>query len=351
MAGRKQLRIAGQRIPLGESRTLLLKFSESYVGAPVSVPIQVLRAKKAGPRVLLAGCVHGDELNGMGIVREILYDQPPKLIRGTLICVPVINIYGLEHHMRYMPDRRDLNRAFPGAQNGSLTSRFAHKIWNEVVSQSDYLLDFHSAAIRRTNYPNIRADLSHPETRAIARAFGCELIVDGKGPEGSLRRSATKAGIPAIILEAGEAWKIEPSVVEVGVRGALNVLKHLGMVRGKMVQPRYQTQIKRTIWVRAEKGGTLGFHVNPGDIVDNEQMVATNYNIFGDERRQITAPTDGIILGMSTMPVVKPGDPIFHIAVLSKATTRRLRAKVQEASSRDLFSRVQSDLATSVHDV
>lgn len=349
MAKRKSFRIAGQRVLQGESRTLALKFSESYLGSPATVPIHVMRAKKPGPRVLLTGCVHGDELNGLGIIRDLLYDQPPKLVRGTLICVPVVNVYGLEHHTRYLPDRRDLNRDFPGTDKGSISSRLAYVIFNEVVRQCDLMIDFHSAAVRRTNYPNVRADLSNPAVRALARSFGCELIVNGKGPVGSLRRSATAAGVPCVILEAGEVWKIESSVVEVGVRGVMNVLKNLEMVRGKVVLPRYQTRISRTTWVRAERGGTLSFAVNPGDIVEKGQVLATNYNIFGDERSQLLAPSDGVVLGMTTMPVVKPGDAAFHIAMLSRSTLNRIRKKVEEGSSRDLFKRVQTDLATNVH--
>ncbi|MBX3177153.1 MAG: succinylglutamate desuccinylase/aspartoacylase family protein [Candidatus Hydrogenedentes bacterium] len=351
MTRRRAFVIAGQRVPLGESRTISLKFSESYLGSPAVVPIHVIRAKKPGPRLLLTGCVHGDELNGMGIIRELLYDQPPKLMCGSLVCIPVVNVYGLEHHTRYLPDRRDLNRDFPGAERGSISSRLAHVIFNKVVRQCDLLVDFHSAAVRRTNYPNIRADLTVPKVRALARSFGCELIVNGKGPVGSLRRAATAAGIPCIILEAGEVWKIESSVVEVGVRGVMNVLKNLGMVRGKVTPPRYQTRVDRTTWVRAERGGTLSFHVNPGDLVEKGQLLASNYNIFGDERNQLVSPGDGIILGMTTMPVVKPGDAAFHIALISRSRLLRIRKKIQESSSRDLFNRVHADLATNVHQV
>jgi len=346
---RKKFTIADQRVTQGESRTLTLKFSESYLGSAVSIPIHVLRARKPGPRLLLTGCVHGDELNGMGIIRELLYDQPPRLVRGSLICIPVVNVYGLEHHTRYLPDRRDLNRDFPGTPSGSLSSRLAYTIFNKVVRECDLLIDFHSAAVRRTNYPNVRADLTQPATRALARSFGCELIVNGKGPVGSLRRATLAAGIPSIILEAGEVWKIEPGVVNVGIRGVMNVLKSLEMVRGNVTPPRYQTRISRTTWVRAERGGTLSFNVNPGDLVEKGQLLATNCNIFGDERRKIMSPGDGIILGMTTMPVVKPGDAIFHVAMLSRSTLQRIRKKLAAGSNQDLFKRIQTDLATNVH--
>ena len=349
MSPRKSFVIAGQRIRLGESRTIEVKFSESYLGSSVTMPIRVIRAKKAGPTLLLTATIHGDELNGMGILRELLYGSPPKLICGSLVCVPVVNVYGLENHTRYLPDRRDLNRCFPGATVGSTSSRLAAHVFNEVVKHCDYCIDFHTAAIRRTNYPNIRADLSNPGVRMLARAFGCELLVDGKGPEGSLRRTATEAGVPTIILEAGEIWKVESTVVQLGVRGVLNVLKTLGMVRGTALPPRFQTKIRKSIWVRAQRGGSLGFNANPGELVAKDQPLATNYSIFGAEWNQLLSPTDGIVLGMTTMPVVKPGDPVYHIACVSRATYNRIKKRIDEGSSRTIFDRIQHDLATNVH--
>jgi len=346
---KKGLSIAGQRVPLGQTRSVALRFSETYLGSPVHVPVQVIRAKKSGPRVLLTGCVHGDELNGLGVIRELLYGDPPKLLNGTLVCVPVVNVYGMEHHTRYMPDRRDLNRAFPGSNSGSLTSRLAEAFFSEVVRQCDYSIDFHSAAVRRTNYPNVRADLRNADCRMLARNFGCELIIDSRGPQGSLRRAATAAGVPSIILEAGEVWKIEPGVVQVGLAGVYNVLKALGMVRGSPKVPRFQTKVRRTVWVRAERGGSLGFGASVGELVKTGQVLAANYNIFGRERSQILSPCDGIVLGMTTMPVVKPGDPVYHIAQLGRTTFQRVKKAIEESPSKYLFSRVHDDLATNIH--
>ncbi len=339
--------MAGYRIRRGEVRDIHLEFSESYLGRTVSIPIRVIRAKTRGPRIFITGALHGDELTGIGIIRELLYDQPPAISKGTLICVPVVNIYGLEHHSRYLPDRRDLNRCFPGSPNGSMSSRLAHAVFKEVVSQCDYGIDFHSAAIQRINYPNVRADLSNPEVKKLAKAFGCELIVDSKGPEGSLRRTAVKEGISTIILEAGEVWRFETSVVEIGVRGCMNVLKHMGMMEGETEKPPYQITIKKTTWVRSDRGGFLTFHAKPGDFVYKGQYLATNFNIFGYERNLLISPVFGIVLGMTTMPAVQPGEPVYHIAILSERLYRRYTKQAEVYSNNEYFSWIDDSIVTS----
>lgn len=345
---RPSLIIGGERIPLGTTRDINLKFSESYLGAPVTLPLRVIRARKHGPCVFLTGSIHGDELNGMGIIRELLYDQPPPLRRGTLICIPVVNLYGLEHNRRYMPDRRDLNRCFPGLESGSPTSRLAHALFHEVVKQCDYGIDFHSAAVRRTNYPNVRASLSNTRVRALAQAFGAELLLDAKGPDGSLRRTAVRHGVPTIVVEAGEVWKIEPGVVDFGIRGCLNVFKWLGMLEGAPEQPLFQVTLKKTTWVRADRGGILGFHAKPGELVEEGALIATNYNIFGKERRTMHAPVSGIVLGMATMPAVKPGEPVYHLAELSRRNFRNIARAMERLPQEELYHRIQDDLATNI---
>lgn len=347
MAARPLL-IGGERIRPGETRELHLRFGATYLGTPVSIPVIAMRARKAGPCVFIMGVLHGDELNGIGIVRELLYDQPPKLLKGALIVIPVANIQGLERHSRYMPDRRDLNRSFPGSPKGSITSRLAHAIFTEIVEKCDYGIDFHSAALRRTNYPNVRADLKDPGTRKLARAFGAELIVNSKGPRGSLRRSAVEAGVPTIILEAGEVWKIEPGVVEIGVRGCLNVLRHLGMIAGGPEPPSLQITIDKTAWVRSELGGLLAFHAMPGQLVRQNECLATLFNIFGREQTSIIAPDNGMVLGMTTMPMVNPGGPVYHIAVLSAKEFDRVTDNMAARSGSNPYSRIQSDLATNI---
>ncbi|MBI1388192.1 MAG: succinate dehydrogenase [bacterium] len=348
MTRRRPISIARETIHLGETRDLHLEFSESYLGRTVSIPISVIRGPKEGPRIFLSGAIHGDELTGIGIIRDLLFDRPPELLKGTLICAPVVNIYGLEHHSRYLPDRRDLNRCFPGQPDGSLTSRLARVIHDEIVMQCDYGIDFHSAAVRRTNFPNVRADMTKPEVKRLARAFGCELIVNSKGPDGSMRRTAVSSGVPTIILEAGEVWKIEPAVVEIGVRGCMNVLKAFGMIEGEPEPPAFSITIDQTTWVRAERGGFLTFHAKPGDLVYQGQFLATNYSIFGRERNLLTSPAYGIILGMTTMPAVQPGEPVYHIATLSERTFNRIRRKLDSAPAESPIQRIRESMSSRV---
>lgn len=343
----KPLVIAGVRIEPDGSYDLHLEYSESYTGVSVSIPIKVIRAPKDGPCVFLTGLVHGDELNGLGIIQEVLFERTLQLSRGTLIAIPVVNIYGLEMHSRYLPDRRDLNRSFPGTAKGSLTSRLAQLIYKSIICHCDYGIDFHTAAVRRTNYPNIRADLHSPKVLELAKAFGCELIVHSSGYPGSLRRVAVRRGIPTIVLEAGEVWKIEPGIVEMGVRGTLNVLKYLRMVPGRRSTPVYQTLIHKSRWIRAERGGVLRFHVQAGDLVRAGQTLATNIGILGQKFNRIESPSDGVILGMTTMPAVKPGDPIFHLAI-PEESLGLIQKRINRRKKGALHSRIHEELATNV---
>jgi hypothetical protein len=347
MSQRKGLVIGETRIRPGESRSIRLQVSESYAGELVFLPVHVVRARRPGPTLFLTAAIHGDEVNGTGIIHQLLWSEGLELKCGTLIAVPVVNVFGFEHHNRYMPDRRDLNRSFPGSPDGSLASRFAHVIMREIVAHCDCGIDLHSASIRRTNYPNVRADLNLPAVRKIAESFGCELIVDGKGPAGAFRRSACEKGCPTIVLEAGEVAKIEPGVMEIGLRGVKNVLIDLGMLEGEIERPPYQTKVRKTVWVRAQLGGLLRFHVAPGDLVERGQPLASNDSIFGEARSIVIAPVEGIVLGMSTHPAVHPGEPIIHLALPGRrvSTLRRLVERIPAESPE---ARLRDDLATNV---
>lgn len=325
-----------------------LTIAESTSGAHVRLPIFVWRGERDGPTVCVTGAVHGDEINGTGAVRQIARDQPFRVVAGTLVLVPVVNVLGFERHSRYLPDRRDLNRSFPGLQRGSQTGRLARSFFEQVIERCSYCIDLHTAAVRRTNFPNVRADMTDPEVASLARAFGASLIVSGKGPKGSLRQAACAQGCTTIILEAGEVWKVEPSVVEYAIRGIRNCLIFLGMVEGKPIKPPYQIEADSTKWVRAEHGGFLEFHVAPGDIVAANDVIATNTSLLGDENHTVIAPQGGVILGMTTMPSVVPGDPICHIAYARRRTLRKASKIVKALDDDTLHERIRIDLASSV---
>lgn len=331
----------------GECKDIRLKISETYTGNEVFMPVRVIRGEQEGAKVFVTAAIHGDEINGVGIVQELIAGAGPELIAGTLVLVPVVNIFGFESHDRYLPDRRDLNRAFPGMDTGSLAGRFAHTIMEEVVQKCDFGIDLHSAAMQRTNFPNVRANLRNPGCRQLAELFGASLVVNGTGPAGSLRREACRAGVPTIILEAGEPWKVEPSVMAVGVRGIQNVLKGLNMMKGNPLLPKLQITSQRTMWIRAQVGGILRFHVAPGDLVEKNQPIATNYGVLGLQQNILTSPHSGIVLGMATLPTVKPGEPVCHLA-LPRMRFTTLRKQMEKISRTALYRQAAQDLATNI---
>lgn len=337
----------GVTIAPGESRDVKLAISESYSGMTIRIPIHIRRAVEPGPVVFVTAALHGDEINGTGAVRMLVQDEELQLKKGSVILVPVLNLLAFDRHSRYLPDRRDLNRCFPGSKAGSLASRMARTIFDEIVARSDFGIDLHTASVRRTNFPNARADLSNPDARRLAEAFGCEAILNGKGPKGAFRREACRDGCPTVIMEGGEVWKVEPGIVDTAVRGVKNVLKELDMLDGEPDRPDYQVIVERTRWVRAESGGFLQFHVQPGEIVEQGQPLATNTNLLGHEQNTLESPFAGIVLGMTTLPAVSPGEPICHIGQLPADTAptslRKLRRK-DEAFEEQVLDQLASNV-------
>lgn len=337
----------GERVFPGESRDVALAVSESYSGVTLQIPLHVRRGLEDGPVVFITAALHGDEINGTGAVRALLTAPDFQVLRGSVILAPVVNLVGFEQHSRYLPDRRDLNRSFPGSSKGSLASRIARVVFDEIVMRSDFGIDLHTASIRRTNYPNIRGDMTNAAVRGIATAFGCELIVAGRGPRGSLRREATAAGCPTIVIEGGEVWKVEPSIVETSVRGIRNVLCSLSMIDGYLEAPPYQVVIERTKWVRAENGGFLQFHVKPGDVIEKGQPLTTNTDLLGHEISVLTAPFNSVVIGLTTIPAVSPGEPVCHLGELpdSVKPASLLRRREKEDG---LENRLVGELASNV---
>lgn len=307
--------LGGTAVPLGETAEMRLKVAESYTAEPVSVPVTVVRGGP-GPTLFVTATVHGDELNGVGILRGLLNDTDFSGLRGTLIAVPVVNVPGFLNQDRRLPDRRDLNRSFPGRPAGSLTARLADTLFREVIRKSDFGIDLHTAGGERTNYPQVRADLSNPGVTELAQAFGCPLMIDGAGPEGSLRRVAVEAGVPTVVYEAGSPRRLEKPFISVGIAGVLNVLRHLKMMPGEPASPPLRFAIGRTHWVRARAGGILDLKVDLGQPLRRGQSISVNTNPFGRERSHLKAPHAGVVLGLTQLPLVYPGDAICHIARL-----------------------------------
>lgn len=324
-----------QVIGPGEQADVHVTISETYSSSMIRVPIHVRRAKTDGPVLFVTAAIHGDELNGTGAIRELIQEEL-ELSCGSLILVPVLNLLAFDRHSRYTPDRRDLNRSFPGTAGGNMASRMARTLFDQIVGRSDFGIDLHTAAIRRTNYPNVRGDLGDDAVRRIATAFGSEIVLNGKGPTGALRREACQVGCPTIIMEGGEIWKVESDVVANAARGVRNVLRDLGMLGGAPEQAPYQMIVETSKWVRAEKGGFLQFHVQPGEIIVKGQPVATNSNLLGRERCILEAPFDAVVIGMTTLPAGAPGEPICHLGMLpdefDPETLRQLRSRTQSPS-------------------
>jgi predicted deacylase len=337
----------GLTIGPGERSDVFIDVGESYSGATVQIPLHVMRGPEEGPVLFITAALHGDEINGTGVVRALIGEDAPELVRGAVILVPVLNVLAFERHSRYLPDRRDLNRCFPGISKGSLASRMARIIFDEIVRRSDYGVDLHTAAVRRTNYPNVRADLSMPEVSRLARAFGSEFIIDAVGPKGALRREACRAGCPTILLEGGEVWKVEPSILDITLRGIRNVLMHLGLIDGEAVPPPFQKVVRKTKWIRANGAGFLRFHVPPGAVVSKDDAIATNTSLLGRDEEVMCAPFDAAVLGMTTLPAVSPGEPVYHLGRLEKGRRKieRIRAKLPDGHPHE---EVAEDLSSSM---
>lgn len=299
----------------GERVSIDLEVARLYTHAPLSVTAEILHGKLAGPILMVNAAIHGDELNGIEVVRQLLNKVDVNKLKGTLVAIPVVNVFGFIHKSRYLPDRRDLNRSFPGSERGSIAGRIAFQFFNGIAKRCTHIVDLHTAAIHRTNLPQIRADLSNEATYNMAVAFGAPVVVDAALRDGSLRSEAEKVGIPVITYEAGEALRFDPYAINAGVKGVIKVMRHLGMLRKSRRVLAYEPVIARaTRWVRSESDGIFRSHVSLGQRVTKKQIIGSISDPSGTSEILSYAPQGGIIIGQQTLPVVNEGDAIFHIA-------------------------------------
>jgi len=288
-----------------------------YTHTRVTMPVQVIHGREKGPVLLLSAALHGDEINGVEIIRRVLLEKVVRHLRGTLIAVPVVNIYGFINKSRYLPDRRDLNRSFPGSESGSMAARMAHLFLNEIVAKCTHGIDLHTGAIHRENVPQMRALLDDPETERLARSFGLPIILNAGIVEGSLREAVEKTGVTVVVYEAGEALRFDELAIRVGVKGVLSAMRELRMLPGK---PKRSTALvaESSSWVRAPQSGILRSMQPLGARTEKGSLLGVVSDPFGENEEPVYAPSHGIIIGRTTIPLVNEGEALFHVARFSR---------------------------------
>lgn len=319
MPKRLGFKFGGEVIAPGTRKTVDVPVSVLSDHTPVTMSAHIIHGRCAGPTVFVSAGIHGDEVIGVEIVRRLLTMPNLNTLRGTLIAVPIVNAFGFLNQSRYLPDRRDLNRCFPGSNTGSLASRLANLFMTEIVERCDLGIDLHSAAIHRTNLPQVRISEGNKETKRLANIFGAPVVLSSQLRDGSLRGAAKDAGVDVLLYEAGEALRFDEMYVRAGALGILRVLHDQGMVSSKGIAKAKSAPLfcKSSRWVRATQGGLLRTYKSEGDVVEKNDVLAAVSDPFGELEHEIVAPFSGIIVGRAVMPVVNEGDAIYHIAKVS----------------------------------
>lgn len=327
-------------MPPGSRTVIDLPLSVLSDHTAMHMAVKVLHGKKAGPTLFVSAAIHGDEIIGVEIIRRLLEVSALKSLRGTLILVPIVNTYGFVGLSRYLPDRRDLNRCFPGSKNGALAGQLAHKFITEIVKQSDYGIDLHSGAIHRENLPQIRANLSDPIVNEMAKAFGASIVMNSDLRDGSLRESAQELGCNTLLYEAGEALRFDEPSIRIGVKGILNILRHVGMVPKANVKKTEPAIASSSHWLRAPVGGILRPFKALGQPVEENELIAIVSDPLGRVNEELRTRRAGLIIGRSNLPIVNRGDAIFHVACFESLddTENVVTAVEFEADNDPLFN-------------
>lgn len=304
----------GQETAAGRKSRYEVPVSRLPTGSRLSMPVVVINGKHPGPTVWLSGAVHGDELNGVEVVRRVLPHIDQRTLRGAIIAVPVVNVFGFVEQNRYLPDGRDLNRSFPGSTRGSMASQLAALFMKEVVMQCDLGIDLHTASAHRMNIPQIRANLSDSETHDLACAFGARFVIDARLRDGSLRAAATKNGIKVLVYEAGQTQRFDREAIEEGVNGVLRVLDKLGM--GSWDTPKFKTPVESysTRWIRARRSGLMTLDVELGASIEKGAELGRISDAHGNRASRITSTASGHVIAVNQNPLVSQGDALLHIA-------------------------------------
>jgi hypothetical protein len=293
----------------------------------LKMPIEVISGKKDGPTIFICATIHGDEINGIEIVRKLLNLVEAKNICGKLIAIPIVNIFGFNDHSRYLPDRRDLNRCFPGLKNGSLASQLAYKFMQEIVLKSDIGIDIHSGSLHRFNCPQIRVDLSNKSNLDLAKTFNAPIIVNSNLRDGSLRHACAVADIPIIVYEGGEILRFDQNSVAIGLRGIFNVMHKIGMIEKIPDELIFKNKnpvflARGSSWIRAVQSGIFSSDVHLGEKIKKSQIIGSISNPFGDNKIEICSPEDGVVIGKTMMPLINKGDALIHIATQKNSSEK-----------------------------
>ena len=311
---RASFAIGTVRIRPGRARALELPVTRLVTGADISLPVRVVHGREDGPTVWLDAAIHGDEVVGVEVIRQVMGDLNPQTFRGTLIAVPIVNVLGFMNGDRYLPDRRDLNRSFPGSRRGSLASRIAHLFMEEVVSKCSVGIDLHTGSGQRSNLPQIRADLDDPRTKELAVAFGAPVMLHAKTRDGSLRQAAREHGAAVLLYEGGENLRFDRYAIDPAVAGVRRVLGMLGMTAAAEPPDAASVECRSSGWVRARSTGILDLDAALGQRVERGERLGARVDSFGKTLRLVRADRDGIVIGRTEAPLVNSGDALVHLA-------------------------------------
>lgn len=317
MKNNKVIELLGESIQPGESKTIDVEIAKLHTMTKLKIPVIIERSKVDGPTVLLSACLHGDEINGTEIVRQIIRKKINKPKRGTIICIPIINIFGFINQTREFPDKRDLNRVFPGSKNGSLASRFAHFLVTEIIPKVDYAIDFHAGGASRFNAPQIRIVPNNPELKELATIFNAPFTLYSKNIQGSFRNACTKLGVKMLLFEGGKSLDLNEMVTQEGIEGTLRFLKHLDMLNPKKELTAFGEKtifIEKSNWIRANFSGMFHGLVKIGSFVKKGEVLAMISDPYGKVEHKVKAPNDGFIINVNDAAIVYQGDAVFHIS-------------------------------------
>jgi predicted deacylase len=315
------LLLLGSEVEAGSTARLSWSATELFEGVPVSTPVLAVNGALPGPTLCLTAAVHGDELNGIEMVRRVMHDIDPDKLSGAVIGVPIVNVQGFRRGSRYLPDRRDLNRYFPGNPSGSAAARIAHALFTDVIAHCDALVDLHTGSFERANLPQIRADLRNPDVVTLTLGFGSMVVLHSEPTAGTLRHAATMAGIPAVTVEAGGPSQLEPIEVKHGVKGIETLLTTLGMVKKIRLWGEPEPVYYRSSWVRADNGGILLADVSLGSTVRKGDRLGTITDPMSNAQTEVRSPYSGRIIGMARNQVVMPGFAAFHVGIQTNDLT------------------------------